>query len=81
MSSFLEGGGPFNDEINRRFDVVSWDPREVSAGLEPFACGTEIAKLFLSIDLVPEERRGASHTRTSVAVDAPPPAPRQTDGD
>ena len=56
---FLSGGGPFNDEINRRFDVVSWDPRGVGRS-EPLECGTQIAELFLDADLAPVDSAGAA---------------------
>lgn len=54
---FISGGGPFNDEINRRFDVVSWDPRGVGRS-EPLRCGAEIAELFLTSDLAPVDAVG-----------------------
>lgn len=54
---FLGGGGPFNDEINRRFDVVSWDPRGVGR-TEPLACGDRISTLFLDVDLAPVDDDG-----------------------
>ena len=67
--SFLDGGGPFNDEINRRFDVVSWDPRGVG-GTEPLACGTELAELFLSVDLAPEDAAGRATLERRARDDA-----------
>ena len=48
---FLGDDGPFNDEINRRFDVVSWDPRGVGRS-EPLECGDA-------------DRRAGSSTPTS----------------
>ena len=62
VSASSSGGGPFNDEINRRFDVVSWDPRGVGR-TEPLACGTELAELFLTHRPRSRGRRGAGHTR------------------
>lgn len=57
--NFLSGGGPFNDEINRRFDVVSWDPRGVGRSV-PLECGTQIAELFLTTDLAPVDPAAAA---------------------
>ena len=74
---FLGGGGPFNDEINRRFDVVSWDPRGVGRS-EPLACGTQIAELFLT----PTSRRSTRPARATLergrTATPPPRAARPT---
>ena len=54
---FLGDDGPFNDEINRRFDIVSWDPRGVG-GSAPLQCGSGFADTFLSTDLAPRDAAG-----------------------
>ena len=56
---YLGGGGPFNDEINRRFDVVSWDPRGVGRSV-PLECGAQIADMFLTADLAPVDAAGST---------------------
>jgi pimeloyl-ACP methyl ester carboxylesterase len=54
---FLGNDGPFNDDINRRFDIVSWDPRGVGR-TEPLACGEQLAQWFLTVDLAPVDPAG-----------------------
>ena len=49
---FLDGDGPFSDDIARRFDIVSWDPRGVGR-TEPLACGERLAESLLTVDLAP----------------------------
>ncbi len=48
----VPGGGPFDPELNERYDVVGWDPRGVgeSAGLE---CGDAVDP-FLRLDSNPD---------------------------
>ena len=54
---FLGNDGIFNDEINRRFDIVSWDPRGVG-GTAPLQCGSGFSDTFLSTDLAPRDAAG-----------------------
>jgi pimeloyl-ACP methyl ester carboxylesterase len=54
---FLGNDGPFNDEINRSFDIVSWDPRGVG-GSAPLDCGSGFADTFLATDLAPRDAAG-----------------------
>jgi pimeloyl-ACP methyl ester carboxylesterase len=65
---FLGDNGPFNDEVNRRFDIVSWDPRGVG-GTAPLQCGSGFADTFLSTDLAPHAAGRATLER-SLAADA-----------
>ena len=68
---FLGNDGPFNDEINRRFDIVSWDPRGVG-GTAPLQCGSGFADTFLATDLAPRDAAGHAaldqSLRTAVAA-------------
>ena len=60
---FLGNDGPFNDEVNRRFDIVSWDPRGVG-GSAPLHCGSGFADTFLATDLAPRDAAGRSGPRS-----------------
>ena len=66
---FLGNDGNFNDEINRRFDIVSWDPRGVGA-TAPLQCGSGFADTFLSTDLAPRDAAGRAALEQSLAADA-----------
>jgi pimeloyl-ACP methyl ester carboxylesterase len=65
---FLGDDGMFNDEINRRFDIVSWDPRGVG-GSSPMHCGSGFADTFLSTDLAPRDAAGRAALEASLAAD------------
>ena len=64
---FLGNGGKFNDEVNRRFDIVSWDPRGVG-GTAPLQCGSGFADTFLSTDLAPRNPVGQAALEESLAT-------------
>ena len=64
---FLGNDGLFNDEINRRFDIVSWDPRGVG-GTAPLHCGSGFADTFLSTDLAPRDAAGRAALEESLAA-------------
>ena len=64
---FLGNDGPFNDEVNRRFDIVSWDPRGVGA-TAPLQCGSGFADTFLSTDLAPRDAAGRAALEQSLAA-------------
>ena len=66
---FLGNNGPFNDEVNRRFDIVSWDPRGVGA-TAPLQCGSGFADTFLSTDLAPRDAAGRAALERSLAAAA-----------
>ena len=59
--------GKFNEEINRRFDLVSWDPRGVG-GTAPLQCGSGFADTFLSTDLAPRDAAGRTVLEESLAA-------------
>ena len=65
---FLGNNGTFNDEINRRFDIVSWDPRGVG-GTAPLQCGSGFADTFLHADLAPRDAAGRAALQASFAAD------------
>ena len=65
---FLGNDGPFNDKVNRRFDIVSWDPRGVG-GTAPLHCGSGFADTFLSTDLAPRDAAGRAVLEASLAAD------------
>ena len=65
---FLGNDGPFNDEVNRRFDIVSWDPRGVG-GSAPLHCGSGFADTFLATDLAPRDAAGRADLEASLAAD------------
>lgn len=64
---FLGNDGVFNDEINRRFDIVSWDPRGVG-GTAPLQCGSGFSDTFLSTDLAPRDAAGREALEASLAA-------------
>ena len=64
---FLGNDGVFNDEINRRFDIVSWDPRGVG-GTAPLQCGSGFSETFLSTDLAPRDAAGRAALEESLAA-------------
>lgn len=64
---FLGNDGPFNDEVNRRFDIVSWDPRGVG-GSAPLQCGSGFSDTFLSTDLAPRDAAGREALEASLAA-------------
>ena len=64
---FLGNDGIFNDEINRRFDIVSWDPRGVG-GTAPLQCGSGFSDTFLSTDLAPRDAAGRAALEESLAA-------------
>ena len=64
---FLGNDGPFNDEVNRRFDIVSWDPRGVGA-TAPLQCGSGFADTLLSTDLAPRDAAGRAALEQSLAA-------------
>ncbi len=64
---FLGNDGIFNDEINRRFDIVSWDPRGVG-GTAPLQCGSGFSDTFLSSDLAPRDAAGRADLEKSLAT-------------
>ena len=64
---FLGNDGIFNDEINRRFDIVSWDPRGVG-GTAPLQCGSGFSDTFLSTDLAPRDAAGRADLEESLAA-------------
>ncbi len=66
---FLDGDGPFTDDIARRFDIVSWDPRGVDR-TEPLDCGEQLAELFLTVDLAPTDRAGRDALERAAREDA-----------
>jgi pimeloyl-ACP methyl ester carboxylesterase len=64
---FLGNDGKFSDEVNRRFDIVSWDPRGVG-GSAPLQCGSGFADTFLSIDLAPRDAAGRTELEESLGA-------------
>jgi pimeloyl-ACP methyl ester carboxylesterase len=66
---FLGNDGPFDDEVNRRFDIVSWDPRGVG-GSARLHCGSGFADTFLSTDLTPRDAAGRAALEQSLAAAA-----------
>ena len=64
---FLGNNGVFNDEINRRFDIVSWDPRGVG-GTAPLQCGSGFSDTFLSTDLAPRDADGRDALEAALAA-------------
>lgn len=64
---FLGNDGIFNDEINRRFDIVSWDPRGVG-GTAPLQCGSGFSDTFLATDLAPRDAAGRANLEESLAA-------------
>jgi pimeloyl-ACP methyl ester carboxylesterase len=65
---FLGNNGIFNDEINRRFDIVSWDPRGVG-GTAPLHCGSGFSDTLLSTDLAPRDADGRDALEAALAAD------------
>lgn len=66
---FLGNDGPFNDEINRQFDIVSWDPRGVGR-TQPLGCGEQLADTFLTVDLAPTDAAGHEALERAARDDA-----------
>ncbi len=66
---FLDGDGPFSDDIARRFDIVSWDPRGVGRS-EPLDCGERLAESFLTVDLAPIDPVGHEALERAARDDA-----------
>ncbi|MCU1496285.1 MAG: hypothetical protein JWM47_238 [Acidimicrobiales bacterium] len=66
---FLGNDGPFNDEIDRRFDIVSWDPRGVGR-TQPLECGERLAETFLHADLAPTDPIGRNTLQQRTQADA-----------
>lgn len=66
---FLDNGGPFTDDIARRFDIVSWDPRGVGR-TEPLDCGEQLAESFLTVDLAPIDAVGHDALERAARDDA-----------
>jgi pimeloyl-ACP methyl ester carboxylesterase len=64
---FLGNDGPFDDEVNRRFDIVSWDPRGVG-GSAPLQCGSGFTDTLLSADLAPRDAAGRATLERSLAA-------------
>jgi pimeloyl-ACP methyl ester carboxylesterase len=64
---FLGNNGIFNDEINRRFDIVSWDPRGVG-GTAPLQCGSGFSDTLLSTDLAPRDADGRDALEAALAA-------------
>ena len=66
---FLDGDGPFSDDIARRFDIVAWDPRGVGR-TEPLDCGDQLAESFLTVDLAPTDPGGHDALERAARDDA-----------
>jgi pimeloyl-ACP methyl ester carboxylesterase len=66
---FLDNDGPFTDDIARRFDIVSWDPRGVGR-TAPLGCGPRLAESFLAVDLAPADRVGMDALERAAREDA-----------
>jgi pimeloyl-ACP methyl ester carboxylesterase len=66
---FLDNDGPFTDDIARRFDIVSWDPRGVGR-TEPLDCGEQLAESFLDVDLAPTDQVGPDALERTAHDDA-----------
>ena len=69
---FLGNDGPFNDEVNRRFDIVSWDPRGVG-GTAPLALRVGLRRHVPRHGPRSTRRRRACRPRTRRS---PPPSRR-----
>lgn len=66
---YLGNDGPFNDDIDRHFDIVSWDPRGVGR-TTPLACGDQLAQSLLTVDLAPTDPEGHDTLERAALADA-----------